>query len=215
MRRLLLITLLTAVTPYVSAQRMVSSSPRFARSYHRGGHEHSFFDPLAFYDPFYSDYLASTEYPVASQPPMVIVQTPPAPAPAPERSSPPAQPLTIELQGDRYVRLSGDETSGTRMIDPTPDSSRERSSGAPLRTVAANPLAPAVLIFRDGHREDVSNYTIADGVLYTSGNYYASGSWNRKIELSSLNLPETIKSNQCRGVRFQLPAAPNEVVVGP
>jgi len=56
---------------------------------------------------------------------------------------------------------------------------------------------------------------ITDGVLYTSGDYYANGSWNRKIELSSLNLPETVKSNQSRSVRFQLPSAPNEVIIRP
>jgi len=30
-----------------------------------------------------------------------------------------------------------------------------------------------------------------------------------------LDLPETLKSNYSRGLRFQLPRAPNEVIVGP
>jgi hypothetical protein len=216
MRTLLLITLATAVTPCVSAQRMVSASPRFAPGYNRGGHARSFFYPLAFSDPFYSDYLSSTGYPVASQPPVIILQAPPAAAPVPERSSSPTQPLMIELQGDRYVQVSGEETSGTEMIDPIPDAphSQERSWGVAIPT-AAKELVPAILVFRDGHREEVSDYTIADGVLYTRSDYYTNGSWNRKIELSSLNLPETVKSNQSRGLRFQLPSAPNEVTVGP
>ena len=71
------------------------------------------------------------------------------------------------------------------------------------------------LVFRDGHREQVFDYTIADGVLYAHADYFTTGSWNRKIELSSLNLSETVKSNQSQGVRFQLPSAPNEVIVGP
>jgi hypothetical protein len=75
--------------------------------------------------------------------------------------------------------------------------------------------APAVLVFRDGHREEVTEYTIADGVLYARGNYYRDGSWNKRIELSSLDLHETIQSNQSRGVGFQLPNSPNEVIVGP
>ncbi len=74
---------------------------------------------------------------------------------------------------------------------------------------------PAVLVFRDGHREEVSEYTIADGALYTRTDYYTAGSWNRQIELSALNLPDTVKSNQSRGVRFQLPSSPNEVIVRP
>jgi hypothetical protein len=120
----------------------------------------------------------------------------------------------IELQGDRYIRVSGLGTSGAEMIDPIPASPphAERRAAA---AVAVPELVPAILIFRDGHREEVSEYTIADSALYTKADYYTSGSWNRKIELSSLNLSETVKSNQSRGVRFQLPSFPNEVIVRP
>jgi hypothetical protein len=142
---------------------------------------------------------------------MIILQSPQARAPEPERFAPPAQPLMIELQGDRYVRVSGPETSGTEMIDRMPD----RPSSAPIHAVAIPELPPAVLVFRDGHREEASEYTIADGVLYTRADYYTTGSWNRKIELSSLDVPETIKSNLSRGVKFQLPTSPNEVIVRP
>lgn len=219
MRRLLFIALFAALAPWATAQRMVSAAPHLAPRFNRGGHPRSFFYPLGFSDPFYSDYLARTGYPVASQPPVVIVQAPPAAAPVPDRPSSPAQPLMIELRGDRYVRVSGPETSGAETITPekfdqapNPPRRRERRSGA---AVAAPELPPAVLVFRDGHREEAPDYTIADGILYTRGDYYTNGSWNRKIELSSLNLPETVKSNQSRGVRFQLPTAPNEVIVRP
>ncbi len=216
MRRLLLLTLLTTLAPCVNAQHMVSASPRFAPGHNRSGHPHAFFYPVAFSDPFYSDYLSSTGYPAASQPPVVILQAPPAES-VPERSSPPAQPLMIELQGDRYVRVSAEETSGAELIHPMPESATpSRSpSGALIRTVPAPALPPAVLVFRDGHREDVNDYTITSGVLYARADYYTSGSWNKRIELSSLNLPETVSSNHSRGIRFQLPSAPNEVIVGP
>jgi hypothetical protein len=123
----------------------------------------------------------------------------------------------IELQGDRYVRLSGEETSETEMIDSiaTTPHRHERSAAAANQPAAVTESAPAVLVFRDGRREEVSNYTITDGILYTAGDPYTGGSWTRKIELSSLNLPETVKSNHSRGIRFQLPSAPNEVVVRP
>jgi hypothetical protein len=103
------------------------------------------------------------------------------------------------------------------MIDSIATAPRrqERSAAAAIRPAVINESAPAVLVFRDGHREEVSNYTIADGILYTAGDPYTGGSWNKKIELSSLNLPETVKSNHLRGVRFHLPSAPNEVVVRP
>src|SRR5579864_5246269 len=134
MRSLLLIVLLASFTPYMNAQRMASAPPRFARNFHHGGHARRFFDSMAFYDPFYSDYLSSTEY--SAQAPVIVVQTPPV-APAPER--PPSEPLTIELQGDRYVRLSGEEASGLQIIDPMPTASRRQDRSAVGRI---QPLAP-------------------------------------------------------------------------
>jgi hypothetical protein len=220
----LLLLVFAAVSPCLNAQRTASGYSHFGGSYNRGGHARSSFFPLAFSDLYYSNDLFSTGYPVASQPPVIVLQVPWAATAAPERPSQ-TQPLMIELQGDRYVQVSGGEmsgASGAQMIgsertDPIPHVSRqrERASAGENPAVVANQMAPAVLVFHDGHREEVSEYTIADGALYTSGDPYSGGSWNRKIELSSLNLPETIKSNQSRGVRFQLPAAPNEVIVGP
>lgn len=230
-RVLIFIALLAAVTPCVSAQRTAFHG--FSRgSFNRVGSSRSFAYPLAFSDPLYSDFLSSTGYPVASQPPLIILQTA---SPAAERVSAPPQPLMIELQGNRYVRVSGEESSGAEIIEPRkiepekiepekidqvrasrpPRRLSEAQSEAPLRTTPPAGVAPAVLVFRDGHREDVSGYTIASGVLYASAHYYAGGSWNKKIDLSSLNLPETIQSNQSRGIKFQLPGAPNEIIVGP
>jgi len=61
----------------------------------------------------------------------------------------------------------------------------------------------------------VSEYTIADGVLYASADFYSGGSWNRKIEISALNVAETVASNRARGMEFRLPGAANEVIVRP
>jgi hypothetical protein len=223
MRSLLLTPLLAivfAAAPSASAQRMLSGSPRLAANYHRRGYARSSFFPLAFSDPFYSDYLSSTGYPVASQPPVILLEAAPPPASVPDRSSlpgqSPIQPLMIELQGDRYVQVGGnDPTEEMTEAIPNAPSRESRSLQSAPPAVAANELAPAVLVFRDGHRENVSDYTVADGILYTSDDYYTNGSWNRKIALSSLNLPETLQSNQARGVKFRLPTAPNEVIIRP
>lgn len=224
---LLLMAMSTALAPSAHAQRMAAHAPHFAPRFNEAGHQRSSFYPRALADPFYSDYL-STGYPVASQPPLIFLQAPQAPqAPQPDRSPAPVRPLVIELHGDRYVRVSGPETSGAEMISPNlvgpgsvaPGSVAPGSVAPGLvgpETIATTPdPPPAVLIFRDGHREETSGYTIANGILYTRGDDYTTGSWTRKIELSSLNLPETLKSNQSRGVRFQLPSFPNEVIVRP
>jgi hypothetical protein len=238
MHRRLLITLSLITLPLITmtahAQRTISA-PRFAAGFNRGafnGGLRSSFYSLPLYDPLYADFLSSTGYPVASQPPVIILQAPPAAAPAADRFAPPSQPLLIELQGDRYVRVIGPETSGAEMIGPDlldgklpnqktsalpPDSQHrpQRYSSSAIPSPATPESLPAVLIFRDGHHEEASEYTIADGVLYISGDPYTGGPWTRKINLSSLNLPETITSNQARGVRFRVPQSPNEVVVRP
>lgn len=218
MRRFVIIALLAAIPACAAAQRFSSSSHFADRSFQHFGYARGNFAapyyPLSLGDPLYSDYLYSTGYPVASQPPVIVMQSPPAASTAPERASAPAQPLLIELQGDRYVRVSGENESGTQMLDARTASATlakplDPSRSSPRETVTA------ILVFRDGSREEVSNFTISNGLLYASADYYTAGSWNRRIELSSLNLPETVKANRDRGVAFQLPSAPNEVIVGP
>lgn len=222
MRRLVLVLVacLVVLAPRGNAQRTVAGPPHFGPTHFgphfaRGEHSRGFFYPLAYGDPFLSDYVRTT--PVASQPPVVILQPPPAAAPV-AASPEPAPPLMIELRGDRYVRISGEESSGAQMIDPTPALSREPSSPSPAVSHAANNevrLPIAVLLFHDGHREEATSYTIADGVLYINASPYTGGPWIRKIELASLDLAETITFNQSRGIKFQIPSAPNEVLVGP
>jgi hypothetical protein len=145
-----------------------------------------------------------------------------------ERPQPATQPLMIELRGDRYVRVANDGENAENALAPAnqPASHETRGSASVNRTApsvivsnikstSASELPPTVLIFRDGHSENVQDYAITDGVIYARGNYYTDGYWNKKIEVSSLNVPQTIQSNEARGVQFHLPGAPNEVITRP
>jgi hypothetical protein len=219
MRGLALIPLLAlASSLYVQradAQRAVGRG--FGAAHHHAGYGYT---PAPFsYDPLLYDALYREGYPVASQPPVIVVQ--PAASDRSQSIAPaaqaPAQPLMIELQGDRYVRVSGEESSTAEMISPRKPDAEHPSSHTARSTSAARATttAPAVLVFRDGRRQEVSDYTIVDGALYTRANYYTGGSWNQKIELRSLNISETIAANQTRGVNFQLPTSPNEVMIRP
>jgi len=76
-------------------------------------------------------------------------------------------------------------------------------------------LPPTVLIFRDGHREQVPEYAIVGSTLYATGDYWQSGHWTKNIRLSALNIPATVKANHDNRVNFMLPSAPNEVVTRP
>ena len=205
MRRLAPLVLFAALMPHASAQRPISPS-RFMPT-RPGARSRSFLYPL-----FFSDSLDSP-YAVASQPALIVLQAPPGnPEPTPAPSL--AEPLLIELNGGRYVRVSGEQPAVADMIDQEPSPSL-KPVGSSTPAIPIQDFAPAVLVFRDGHREEVAAYTIADGVLYAQCDYYTDGCWNRKIDLSWLNLPETIEASRSQGVNFRLPAAPNEVVTRP
>jgi hypothetical protein len=228
MRKLILTALLAAIPSGLAAQRMRLAGSGFVQprpmnangsrfAFAGFGPRHPVFYPASFfYDPFFYGDASTSGYPVSSLPPLIILQ---APGSSAANSAPPLpmQPVVIELRGDRYVRISDEGSSGSAVMDETPATSRRLpNSSAPAAGATGIEEPPtAVLVFRDGHREQISSYTIADSVLYASGNYFTDGSWTRKIELSSLDLAESIRSNRSRGIRFQLPSYPNEVIVGP
>jgi hypothetical protein len=190
----------------------------FAQTAHHSGFHHCPHTSLPF--PFPSDFLIpddlySTGYPVASQPPIILLQTARALAgssdylaqPKYDREPSSTQPLMIELQNGRYVRVSGAAAVG----EPLSLASDKK----PAPATAATTLPAAVLVFRDGHTEEVRDYAIASGVLYARGNYYTDGYWNKKISLATLNMAETLQANRDRNVKFVLPSSPNEVITRP
>jgi len=216
MQRVVALVLLLGAPATLGAQRMGFATHFHGRSSGLDGEQFRHFGPRAGYplgrfDLDYADYL-DAGYPVASEPPIIVVQ-PRQSGSAPVPSAAPTQPLMIELQGDRYVQLSGDQSPGAQMIDSPSESQWSlQSSALPHASV---PASPVILVFRDGHSQEVSTYTIADGVLYAASDYANTGEWTQAIALASLNVPETVAANSSRGLRFPLPTAPNEVIVGP
>ncbi len=158
---------------------------------------------------------------VSQQPQMVVVQaSAPAPSPAPPA---PRESLLIEWQGDHFVRTTSTRDSAGALIatDYSEKSSAPLSAIAPPVAApkgAALPpreLPPAVLVFRDGHKDEVSDYTIMNGTIYSKADYWTTGSWTRRIQIADLDVPATVKLNQERGLKFRLPASSNEVVTRP
>ena len=159
-------------------------------------------------DPFYAEYPVA---PLTIPPQYVLVQPTPAIDTAPEIKS---EPLMIELQGNRYVRFGGRQQLAERGANSPPDYV-EADAKSPSLQQAQPELPPTVLIFRDGHREQVPGYAIVGATLYANGNYWQSGHWTKNIELSALNIPATVQANHDNGVKFLLPSAPNEVITRP
>jgi len=65
----------------------------------------------------------------------------------------------------------------------------------------AKPGVPTTLIFRDGHKQQVTNYAIMDQTVYVFDDR------TKKIALADLDIPATIKANDDEGVEFQVPKA--------
>ena len=166
--------------------------------------------PYDYYD--YYDYPpAMTEAPPwenGAPYPSAVAEAPPWVSAAPEKE---IHPILIERQGDQWVQVSGYSEAPVRTAPPA---SEEAARGRTVTPEAAEPPLPsAVLVFRDGHQEEVKSYTIIGSTLYVRTNYWTSGSWTRKIELSSLDVPATLKLNQERGSKFSLPSGPQEIVI--
>jgi len=181
---------------------------------------------------FYSDYDSSEPYPIPSDvqsgaensvesiPPQILIVQPASTGDSPR--SPKPRPLLIERQGNRYVRFGGAQETEDRGASARPDYSPSAITNPPLSatqaTQKARPeaqppdLPPAVLVYHDGQREEITGYAIANGVVYARGNDWQNGYWTKHIPLAALDLPATVQANQQRGVKFVLPSAANVVI---
>ena len=164
------------------------------------------------YPPDYTGYNTSGYPPVMGPPPFVVQE-----APQPEKI---IQPLVLERRGDQWVKITGysESTAAAQTELPiTPEAAGvlPGTTGRSESTEPVRKLPPAVLVFRDGHEEEVKSYTIIDGTLYARTNYWITGAWTKKIEISSLDVPATLKLNQERGLDFRLPSGPREVMIRP
>jgi hypothetical protein len=174
--------------------------------------------PGSFYAPyFYSDYDYGydSEPQIADPPPPQIIEQVAQPAPVPVAPVPDS--VVIELQGDHWVRVTNYGQSQTDGPSGQPEPGRAPSpqTAVPRRTQAPEPpteVPAAVLVFRDGRREEIGKYVVVGSTLYASADYWSSGSWMRKVQLRELDVPATLKLNQERNAKFSLPSGPNEVI---
>jgi hypothetical protein len=58
---------------------------------------------------------------------------------------------------------------------------------------------PTVLVFRDGHRQEIANYAIMGSTLFVLSGPRA------RIPMAELDIPATERVNQNRGVEFHVP----------
>ncbi len=93
-----------------------------------------------------------------------------------------------------------DQDSYARRPEPRP---QQKPAASDEEQSAA--MTPAtVLVFRDQHKQEVSNYAIVGSTLMAFVPQH-----NQKIPLSELDIPATVKDNDDRGVTFRVPG-PNQ-----
>jgi hypothetical protein len=187
---------LSGVSGHRAAIGFSAGEGRRQRSFHRT----PFYGYGAPY--FYSDNEESYQpEPLAGQP--AEKSAPPVQV----KNDPPPDPVLLELRGDRWVRVTN--------FGATTDSEPKPGISAPSPAKLQVEAAPALLVYRDGHTEEVSSYSIIGRMMYTKSDYWTSGSWTRSIRIADLDVPATLTQNQRRGVKFALPSGPDEVVIRP
>jgi hypothetical protein len=93
---------------------------------------------------------------------------------------PPAAPLPYRGQDERA---------------PTPSAQQPEAA-----VQEDKPVAPTTLVFRDGHRQEVTNYAIMGQMVWVFGDT------TKKVALSDLDVAATVKANDDRGIEFKVPA---------
>jgi len=192
----------------------------FGRARRAGG----FFPGAAFWPFFYADYEPASEPPIIETPApqtIIIQGAEAAAAPTAQKAS---ESLVLELDGDHWVRItnSGESQTGKASAPAAAESPSNTPSAATSTTARRaepsepdNELPAAVLVFRDGHKEQIRKYTVVGSIIYTNADYWTTGSWTRKIQVSELDVPATLRLNQEEGAKFSLPSGPNEIMVRP
>jgi hypothetical protein len=92
-----------------------------------------------------------------------------------------------------------DQDSYARRPEPRPQQKPQASDEE-----QSSMMSPTVLVFRDQHKQEVSNYAIVGSTLMAYVPQH-----NQKIPLSELDIPATVKANDDRGVTFRVPG-PNQ-----
>ena len=98
--------------------------------------------------------------------------------------------VIVDTPPARHDVVADDENEELLPAPPAAKSKREGD---------AQPIAATVLVFRDGHHQEVINYAIMGQTVYVFDTH------RQKIALGDLDVPATIKMNDDRGVEFQLP----------
>jgi hypothetical protein len=169
------------------------------RGHHNGGNSGAFIYSYPYYVPYP---VAVPEEDLQGQPDAVYEEEPPAQTVFERRREyrPAPNPTPVGSSRD------DDSRYGERTLDP-----RESRAIAPEPAASSDThhemsptsreLVPVLLVFKDGHQQEIGNYAIVGDTLFDLGAFVA-----HKIKLADLDLKQTIDKNEQRGVEFNVPS---------
>jgi hypothetical protein len=178
-------------TPTINFQTgTVETGRQFNTGARRGGHHHGGGNVGG-------GYVYTYPYPV-------YVPVEPEQVQEEEQPEPPAPTI---FENRPQVRLAPNPTPSDA---DDPRYQREQRESAALPEVGGHhqmsPVSeeqiPMVIVFKDGHEQEIHNYAIVGDTLYDLGVSTA-----HKIKLADLDLKQTIQKNEQRGVEFNIPAS--------
>ncbi len=121
--------------------------------------------------------------------------------PEPEELEPQGPAPTIFDRRGTYVAPRAlPESAYERYGERAPAREEEQAPPAPAKT-AVTPTIPTVLVFRDGHRQEVTSYAITGDTLYEIGPQMRT----HKVKLADLDLHATVQANEANGIDFTVP----------
>lgn len=103
-----------------------------------------------------------------------------------------------QLYPNDYTRDRTTTSAPSASPDNTPAPAQAPSSAPP-----ETPQPPTILVFKDGHKQEVTNYAIIGSNLFD-----LSSARRQKIAIADLDLAATQKANEDQGIEFKLPAMP-------
>jgi len=101
--------------------------------------------------------------------------------------------VVVDLPASKRTQAGDDEDGPPPAMASRPN--RDEGMGA----IEATPVDPTVLVFRDGHKQEVTNYAIVGQTIYVFDKR------TQKIAITDLDVAATIKLNDDRGVDFHVP----------
>lgn len=102
---------------------------------------------------------------------------------------------------DPSLHIVAEQPPVNPYLGNTPPLAEAQPAPPPKRLPDDKPGDPTVLVFRNGHQEQVNSYAIMGDSLYV----FDQG--RKKISLADLDIPATVKANDDRGVEFRMPSS--------